>query len=117
MTGKTSYLAGLAAEGSVERFYEQTGRPVLARRWRGQGGEIDLIARDKDGIIFIEVKKSRSFDQAASHLTPAQSRRIYATGSEYLANEPLGQDTPVRFDVALVDGMGQINVIENAIGF
>ena len=76
-----------------------------------------LSRATKIQIIFIEVKKSRTFDQAALHLSPAQCRRIYATGSEYLANEPLGQDTPVRFDVALVDAMGQISVIENAISF
>jgi putative endonuclease len=40
--------------------------------------------------------------------------RIYGAASEFIAGEPAGQLTPVRFDVALVDGSGQIRVIENA---
>ncbi|MDG1531322.1 MAG: YraN family protein [Paracoccaceae bacterium] len=117
MTGKTSYLAGLSAEEAVERHCKRRGKTILHRRWRGSVGEIDIIARERDQVIFIEVKKSKSFYDAISHLSVAQQQRIYATGSEYLANEELGQNTPVRFDVALVDSMGQIKVIENAIGF
>jgi putative endonuclease len=40
--------------------------------------------------------------------------RICTAASEYLAQEPLGQLTPVRFDVALVDGAGRIEILENA---
>ncbi len=40
--------------------------------------------------------------------------RIYASASVFLAGEPAGQDTPSRFDVALVDGQGRIEIIENA---
>lgn len=113
--GATAYQAGLAAEGAVERFYEQRGQAIAARRWRGRAGEIDLIARDGAGVIFIEVKQSHSHDAAASHLTPRQIARIYAAASEFLAGLPEGQLTPARFDVALVDGMGRIEILENAI--
>ncbi len=112
--GQTSYHAGLAAEDIVAQRYDRTGRPVLAKRWRGSAGEIDLIAQDGDGVIFIEVKKSRSHAQAAQHLTRRQMDRIYGAGSEFLATQPRGQLTDVRFDLALVDEMGRVNVIENA---
>ena len=56
--GRTEHLAGLAAEERIAQDYERRGFPVAGRRWRGQGGEIDLIARDGDALIFIEVKKS-----------------------------------------------------------
>lgn len=116
MTGKTAYLAGMAAEDSVARAYQAGGRQIAARRWRGSRGEIDLVARDEDGLIFIEVKKARDFARAAERLTRAQMRRIYNTASEFLAGEPEGQNTPVRFDVALVNSTGQMQVIENAFG-
>ena len=48
MSAQTSYLAGIAAEGSVERLYEQASNDIVAKRWRGRGGEIDIIARHKD---------------------------------------------------------------------
>lgn len=114
MTGARSYQAGLAAEDQVAQLYDRSGRAVCARRWRGSGGEIDLIARDGAEVIFIEVKQSKTHAQAAEHLTPRQMARIYASASEFLAGEPKGQLTDVRFDVALVDGMGRIEVLENA---
>ncbi|MEL6959173.1 MAG: YraN family protein [Pseudomonadota bacterium] len=112
--GSTSYLAGQAAEECVAEKYRNTGRPILAQRWRGSRGEIDLIAQDGDGVVFIEVKKSRTHAQAATRLRPAQIERIYNTGAEFLATQPKGQLTDVRFDVALVDEAGRIDVIENA---
>ena len=47
-------------------------------------------------------------------LSPARWQRIWSAASEFLAGEPAGQDTPARFDVALVDGQGRIEIIENA---
>lgn len=114
MSGKVSYLAGLAAEAAVARHYADRGRCITARRWRGHAGEIDLIARDGAEVIFIEVKKSRTFARAAERLGRRQMERIYASASEFLAGEPAGQLTDVRFDVALVDGQGRIEIIENA---
>lgn len=116
MSGLTSYHAGLAAEGAVENHYARTGYEIADRRWRGTGGEIDIVARDGADLIFVEVKKSRDFARAAEQLSQRQMTRIYNTASEFLAGEPNGQDTNVRFDVALMDGMGQIQVIENAFG-
>ncbi len=115
LRGQTSYHAGIAAEDMVADRYARGGYPILAKRWRGASGEIDLIARDGAGIIFIEVKKSSSHGQAASHLTRRQMDRICGAGSEFLASQPRGQLTDVRFDVALVDSAGRIKVIENAL--
>lgn len=113
MRGKTSYLAGAAAEDIVARAYTRGGFPILEKRWRGSRGEIDLVAQDGDAIIFIEVKKSSNHAQAAAHLTRRQMDRIYGTGTEFLATQPKGQLTDVRFDVALVDDHGRVSVIEN----
>ena len=114
MSGARSYHAGLAAEASVARHYRATGRTIAAERWRCPYGEIDLIARDGEEVIFIEVKQSRSHAQAAEHLGTRQMGRIMNAASVFLADEPLGQATPVRFDVALVDGMGRIEILEGA---
>jgi len=109
-------LAGAAAEDLVARYYEQRGYCVADRRWRGAGGEIDLILRDGAGLVFVEVKQSKTRARAAAHITRAQMQRIYASAGQYLEGEPAGQLTETRFDVALVDGAGQVEIIENAFG-
>ena len=116
MSGLTSYHAGVAAEAAVERAYRRAGLKVRSRRWRGTGGEIDLIVQDGRGLIFVEVKKSRTRDAAALRLNRRQMHRIYSSASEFLAGEPMGQLTDARFDVALVDATGCVDVIENAFG-
>ena len=72
--GLTNYLAGHAAEASVARVYEDRGITICARNWRGMTGEIDLIGRDGDVVVFVEVKQSRTHDLAASHVSDAQVR-------------------------------------------
>lgn len=114
MDGRMSERAGRAAEGAVARHYQRSGRAIAAARWRSAAGEIDLIARDGAEVIFIEVKQSRTHAEAAEHLTARQQARIHASASMFLAGEPAGQGTPARFDVALVDGQGRIEIIENA---
>ena len=114
MSGARSYHAGFAAEEQVAQLYDRSGRVVCAWRWRGSAGEIDLIARDGAEVIFIEVKQSKTHARAAEHLTARQMARIYGAASEFLAGEPAGQLTDVRFDVALVDAVGRIEVLENA---
>ncbi|MFB2531278.1 YraN family protein [Paracoccus sp. p4-l81] len=114
--GAANYQAGLLAEACVAAYYDKAGRSIAARRWRGSQGEIDLVARDEDGLIFIEVKRARDFATAALRLSRRQMDRICGAASEYLAGEPTGQLTPMRFDVALVDAMGRVDVIENAFG-
>ncbi len=114
--GSVSYHAGQSAELRVATDYERRGFSIAHRRWRGAGGEIDLIARGDEGLVFIEVKKSTSFDMAAARITPRQTQRICASAAQFLENEPGGQLTNVRFDAALVDGTGAVQIIENAFG-
>ena len=115
MGGSLAYHSGLVAEESVASHYVAAGHDIAARRWRSKAGEIDLIARKDGNVIFVEVKKSRDFDSAARMLRARQIARIYASAEAFLAGEPKGLDSPARFDVALVNGRGEISIIENAI--
>jgi len=114
MSGSVGYHAGLAAEDLVASDYASRDHAIAARRWRGKAGEIDLIAREGDTVVFVEVKKSRSFATAAARLGRRQMERILTSASEFLASEPRGQLTDVRFDLAVVNGVGALKVIENA---
>ena len=61
------------------------------------------------------MKKSRDFARAAQRVTQRQIGRILSAASEFLGGEPRGQDTDVRFDVALVNARGEVQVLENAL--
>lgn len=112
--GLSAWHAGAAAEKAVERRYVDEGFALVARRWRKGGGEIDLILRDGPGIVFVEVKKSRDFETAATRILPHQIARIHTGAEVFLADEPKGELTPCRFDVALVNDVGEIRILENA---
>ena len=114
--GAANHLAGLAAEQRIAQDYERRGFAVARRRWRGGAGEIDLVIRDGSGLIFVEVKQSRDFATAEAHVSPRQIGRIYAAAEEFLSGEPEGSLTTVRFDVALVNQRGEVQILENAIG-
>lgn len=115
MTGRTAHLSGLAAEEGVLRHYLRAGLQIVARRWRGRGGEIDLIARSSDGYVFIEVKAARDLATAAERLSTRQMGRLALAAQEFLGGVAGGLANPMRIDVALVDGQGRIEVCENAV--
>jgi putative endonuclease len=114
--GAVAFRAGQAAELSVARVYDRRGWAVAVQRWRGRAGEIDLIARDGEGYVFVEVKKARDFEEAALRLGRRQMDRIIAAACEFLGTQPGGMLAAMRFDLALVDSQGQVRIIENAFG-
>lgn len=111
-----AHHAGRVAETQVEERYCRCGYQVAARRWRGPGGEIDLILRGGGRLVFVEVKAAQTHAIAAERLSRRQMGRIAASASAFLAGEPGGQDSEMTFEVALVDGMGRIAIVENAFG-
>ncbi|GGB20225.1 YraN family protein [Allosediminivita pacifica] len=117
LRGLTSYHAGCAAEDGVAAEYERQGCTVLRRRWRGRAGEIDLIAEKDGALIFVEVKKSRSFAAAAARITTRQVGRIFAAAEEYAFAGPRGSLTDFRVDLALVDAHGSVELRENAFAW
>lgn len=114
--GATAHASGSAAEEGVARHYQESGRPIAHRRWRSPFGEVDLIARDGATLVFVEVKRARSLDEAAHRLGRRQMDRLLAAAQVFCEGEPAGSLTQMRFDLALVDGVGRVRVIENAFG-
>ncbi len=114
--GPMAHEAGRSAELRIAQDYERRGFAVARRRWRGRGGEIDLILRDGNALVFVEVKQARNLARAAESLSVRQMQRIAVAAEEFLGSEPNGSLTEVRFDVALVDGQGRTQIIENAFG-
>lgn len=107
--GAVAHASGLAAEDQIVRRYEMAGCDILARRWRGAAGEIDLIVRDGCTIVFVEVKKAATLAEAAERLSRRQMDRICRAACEYC-----GDSCEMRFDAALVDKLGRVELLENA---
>lgn len=114
--GISAHAAGVTAETRVAERYVDGGCELLAQRWRGLSGEIDLILRDESTVIFVEVKKSATIDMAAERLSRRQMDRICGAALEYCDTLPTGSLTEMRFDAALMDDAGQIEILENAFG-
>jgi putative endonuclease len=114
--GAVAHAAGAAAEEGVARHYEARGLVVAARRWRAPGGEVDLILRDGALLVFVEVKRAATLEAAAHRLSRRQANRLLASAQAFCAGEPRGLLADMRFDLALVDALGRVRVIENAFG-
>ncbi len=116
--GRSAGFAGRAAEDAALRRYVRTGARLLSRNWRASrafgGGELDLVVETGDSIVFVEVKARRTLEEAAYALRPAQRSRILRAAEAYLA-ESGATGRNVRFDVALCDRMGAMEIVENAL--
>jgi len=90
------------------------GYAVLARGYRTKYGEIDIVARDGETTVFVEVK-TRAGDEyggAAAAVTQRKQRRVAQMAVDYLSRHNL-HDTPCRFDVVTVDVIeGQAPIVE-----
>lgn len=71
-----AYQLGMDAELLAAQFLETQGMEVLAMRWRNAGGEIDVIARDGDALVVVEVKARASQDDGLYSITPAKQKRL-----------------------------------------
>ena len=83
------------------------GYAILERRYRTRYGEIDIVARDGEVTVFVEVKTrdGNDFGDGAEAVTPWKQRRIAKMAVDFLARHRL-HDRPCRFDVVAVDVSG-----------
>ena len=98
---------GKSGEDLAVEDLERRGYAIVDRRYRTRQGEIDIVARDGETIVFVEVK-ARTTDErgtAAEAVTPAKQRRLVAMAVDYLARHGLS-NRPCRFDVVAIDGAG-----------
>ncbi len=116
LRGVGAWASGAAAEEAVASHYDRRGASIAARRWRSPFGEVDLLVREGATVVVVEVKKARSLDEAATRLSRRQMDRLCAAAALFCEGEPRGSLTDLRFDLALVDGMGRVRVIANAWG-
>jgi putative endonuclease len=103
---------GKTGEDLAVAELERRGYAVLARRYRTKHGEIDIVARDGETTVFVEVKAraTAEFGTAAEAVTRRKQRRLVSMATDYLARHRLA-NIRCRFDVVAIDGVGESAVI------
>lgn len=94
---------GAYGERVAARALVDLGMVIIARNWRCPTGEIDIIARDGESIVFCEVKtrRSQNFGAPAEAVNPIKVRKLRALAATWLAVNPEMRGD-VRFDVMSV---------------
>ncbi len=117
----TSKLLGSLGENIAFSYLRQRGYQVLLRNFENPLGEIDLIAREGEFLVFIEVKtrSSRWMGEPSEAITHQKRRQLVRVAQSYLKRYAL-TDIPCRFDVVSIllepFGIPEIDLIQNAFG-
>jgi putative endonuclease len=118
MSKDARQVLGESGEDLACRELERRGYAIIERRYRSRVGEIDIVARDGEVTVFVEVKArgGAEFGGGAEAVTPFKQRTITRVALDYIARRRLF-DRPCRFDVVVVDiskGEPRVEVIPHA---
>ena len=97
-----AFNTGLSAESRAAAMLLAKGYRILARRFRSPFGEIDIVARKRNLVAFVEVKARATLDEAAYAVTPRQQARISDAAQAWLMAHPEHAEFELRFDVMLI---------------
>ena len=101
-----SQATGFAAEETARQYLIIQGLKWVESNYSCRLGEIDLIMRDKEFLVFVEVRAraSANYGGAIESVTYRKQQKILKTASLYLVTRKLYNQTPVRFDVVSIEG-------------
>ena len=118
MAGQNKRETGSAYERLAADFLEKRGCRILKMNYRNRFGEIDLVGKDGDDLVFFEVKERRTGQagSAAEAVTLSKQKKICAVSDTYRFMEKVSPDTQIRYDVIAIDG-NKINWIKNAFEY
>jgi putative endonuclease len=97
-----AFRTGVSAETRAAAYLMAKGYRILAKRFRTPYGEIDLVARKRNLLVFVEVKARGSLDEAAYAVTPRQQQRIINAAQAWLMAHPEHAEFDMRFDAMLI---------------
>ena len=119
--GNRRRVLGRRGEDLAVTYLQKQGYKLIMRNYRCLWGEIDLIARDKGTLVFVEIKTRTSSEFGRPHeaVDRAKQRKLTQVATAYLAERHVGEDVPARFDVVaihLAPSGPQIQLIKDAFG-
>lgn len=111
---KKTYEKGVWAERLAGFYLNMRGYKIVARRYKTQHGEIDLIAERGEVLAIVEVKARGSIERALESVDIRTQRRIANAALMFLAERPEYADRAIRFDVIAVESPVKIVHLDNA---
>lgn len=116
---RSSHQQGKKAEQHALRYLKKQGLQLIKHNFHSRRGEIDLIMRQGESIVFIEVRKrsNTSHGGALESISQQKQQRIIHTAHYYLQQHPKHANQPCRFDVIAIEGVEKqekIQWIQNA---
>ena len=111
---RNTLAAGASAEAAATRLLLERGYQIVERNFRCKAGELDLIARDRGVLVFVEVRSRADAEHghAAEMVDAHKQRQVARVAEYYLAMREPDYDQ-VRFDVVAITG-GQAELIQDA---
>ncbi|MFZ3358005.1 MAG: YraN family protein [Xanthobacteraceae bacterium] len=97
-----AFRLGLSAESRAAMFLIAKAYRIVARRWRTPFGEIDIVARRRRALVFVEVKARDTIDAALEAVSQRSKSRIVDAAQFWLAQHPGDVSAEIRFDVIAV---------------
>ena len=96
------------------RYLLEKGFRILQRNFRADRGEIDIIAREDDCVVFVEVKtgSTHKYGPPEDKITSAKQRQLYKIANHFIQQNP-DLDTDFRFDAVIVDGSPEQYIIRH----
>jgi len=117
--GKESYQQGIKGEEVAEKYLVQHGYEIIEKNFHSQQGEIDIIARDSEFLVFVEVKNYsfRSYGSPLGAVRKSKKQSIIHAARTYLYKNNI-KNTFCRFDVLTIyrkpDGSRAVDLYRNA---
>lgn len=113
-----AYERGVRAEDDAAAYLVALGYEILERRYKTKFGEVDLIARFDDSLIFVEVKAHKTMTDSLMAVNARTRKRIQDAALYYMSEHEAFADMGMRFDVMAVvdenDGAISIRHLDNA---
>lgn len=108
-------VLGKSGEIKAEKFLKEQGYKILDKNYKTLIGEIDIIAEDKSGLVFVEVKTrlSDKFGRPSEAVNKEKREKYFKVAKEYLVKNYGTTDVNCRFDVIEIEN-GEINHITGA---
>lgn len=109
-------MKGADAEDRALHYLQRQGLTLVQRNFRARGGEIDLVMRERDLLVLVEVRKRSSarYGDAAESVDARKRGRIVLAARWLLMQQPALSRLTTRFDVIAIDGEDRINWIRAA---
>ena len=109
----TNHKSGVDAEELAKEFLNSKNFECIEQRFKTPYGEIDIIAKNNNCLVFVEVKKRKNFgfDDPISN---NQKKRITNAALQYISENPQINELETRFDCIFIDSQDSVTHIENA---